>query len=270
MIDPPTRLETVRLATGDAQLFVAPARGGMATRFFVGDRAVFYLDETTLLDPAKNVRGGNPVLFPSPGKLSDDRFTRPGEGHAGKLGQHGFARSSAWEVTEQQGTDVTLKLAANDATRAVYPWDFTLTYRYQLRQTDREAAVLRIDQRFETTSATPVPFGAGFHPYFAVPQATKAKIDLTAAEVDLHLVDHDANVATLDLGDGSRIEVRASPEFRAWVVWTLEGKDFVCVEPWTGPANALNTGEGLLHVSESVPVALWTEIAFLRNSPRSG
>jgi galactose mutarotase-like enzyme len=30
------------------------------------------------------------------------------------------------------------------------------------------------------------------------------------------------------------------------VVWTLAGKDFVCLEPWTAGADALNTGEKLL------------------------
>jgi len=28
-------------------------------------------------------------------------------------------------------------------------------------------------------------------------------------------------------------------------VWTLRGRDFVCVEPWTARANALNDGQAL-------------------------
>jgi galactose mutarotase-like enzyme len=31
-------------------------------------------------------------------------------------------------------------------------------------------------------------------------------------------------------------------------VWTLEKKDFVCVEPWTARGNALNTGEDVIEV----------------------
>ena len=30
------------------------------------------------------------------------------------------------------------------------------------------------------------------------------------------------------------------------MIWTLAGKDFVCLEPWTCACDALNTGEGLL------------------------
>jgi galactose mutarotase-like enzyme len=275
-----TPLETVVLASNEARVLIAPERGGMATRFFVGDRPVFFLDESTLLDRTKNVRGGNPVLFPSPGRLESDRFAR--DGRAGAMGQHGFARNMAWNVVAESGDSVTLRLDANEATRAAYPWDFTATYRYSLR-----GATLRIDQRFENTGTAPMPFGAGFHPYFHVAQADKARtriptkatrawdnakraevslsgpIDLTAAEVDLHLVDHGESTMKLELAEGRRIEVRASQAFTRWVVWTLSGRDFVCVEPWTSPGNALNTGASLLIAEPGTSVDLWTEIAFV-------
>ncbi|HVH42615.1 MAG TPA: galactose mutarotase, partial [Labilithrix sp.] len=91
----------------------------------------------------------------------------------------------------------------------------------------------------------------------------RAPIDLTAAEVDLHLIDHRENAARLELGDGHHIEVRASEAFTRWVIWTIAGRDFVCVEPWTSPGNALNTGEALLVAPPGNAVDLWTEIAFV-------
>jgi galactose mutarotase-like enzyme len=275
----PSSLETVVLTSGTARVFVAPERGGMATRFVVGERPVFFLDEATLRDRSKNVRGGNPVLFPSPGKLEGDRFEQGGR--SGAMTQHGFGRNHPWTITAQKEDEVTLRLAANATTRAAYPWDFVVTFRYALK-----GQALRIEQRFETESDAPMPFGAGVHPYFQVAQPQKAlariptrairawdntkktmvdllgRIDLTGAEVDLHLVGHGADSATLDLGDGHRIEVRASAEYRHWIVWTLGGRDFVCLEPWTCAANALNTGEDLLRVRRGEPVELWTEIAF--------
>ncbi|MFO0735227.1 MAG: galactose mutarotase [Labilithrix sp.] len=264
-------LETVVLESETSVVHIAPERGGMATRFTVGGRRVFYLDEATLTDLTKNVRGGNPVLFPSPGKLVDDSWTH------GKMGQHGFARSSKWEVTDQTKSAVSLRLTANDATRAVYPWNFVASYIYRL-----DGPKLRIEQRFESFGEKPMPFGAGFHPYFHVPQAEKAhariptqakrawdnvakreiempeRIDLTAKEVDLHLHAHGGPRAALELRD-ARIDIRCSEEFERWVVWTQEGKDFVCLEPWTSPGNALNSGEGLLFTPP--PRELWTEIS---------
>lgn len=282
MRDPLTDLETVALRdpAADATVVLAPSRGGIVTRFLVGDRAVLALDESTLLDPAKNIRGGVPVLFPSPGPLPGERF---GYGAAsGSMKQHGFARQRPWTVTAQGGRDATLALVADEVTRAQYPWEFALAFRYAL-----DGARLRIEQRVENHGPTAMPFAMGFHPYFAVADGDKARvsiataatraydnaakatvaldgpIDLTRPEVDLHLDDHGRCDATLALPDGHRVVVSASPEFRRWVVWTLAGKDFVCLEPWTAAADALNTGDGLLVVPPGGARELWTEIALV-------
>ncbi|MDP3214961.1 MAG: galactose mutarotase [Deltaproteobacteria bacterium] len=276
MFEPLTALETLVLRddAADATVALAPARGGMVTRFLVGDRTVLYLDESTLLDPAKNIRGGVPVLFPSPGALTGERF-RYGEA-TGSMKQHGFARQRPWSVTAADERSATLALRSDEATRAQFPWDFALTVRYTL-----DGARLRITQRVENHSATAMPFAMGFHPYFHVPDGEKGRasiataatrafdnttkttvplegpIDLTRAEVDLHLDEH----ATLVLADGQRVEVTASPEFTRWVIWTLRGKDFVCLEPWTAAGDALNTREGLIVLAPGEARELRVEIA---------
>jgi galactose mutarotase-like enzyme len=281
---PLTPLETVTLedAAADARVVIAPARGGMATRFDVGGSAVLFLDEATLTDPTKNVRGGNPVLFPSPGPLAGDRFTR--DGRTGSMKQHGFARLRAWTPRAASAADVTLELVSDDATRAQFPWDFLAQLRYALAGT-----TLTVETRIENRSATPMPFALGFHPYFAVPDGDKARarietdatrafdnvtkavrdlggpIDLTQKEVDLHLINHTAQRATLHRGDGSRVVVSGDADFRRWVVWTLAGKDFVCLEPWTAPADALNSGEGLLTLAPGEARTLSVTVALLRD-----
>ena len=263
---PLTALETVTLTSGDARVVIAPARGGMATRFDVGERAVLFLDEASLVDTTKNVRGGNPVLFPSPGPLAGDCFERGGR--SGRMKQHGFARLEPWAVVGQAGSEVTLELVASEATRAVFPWEFALRIRYALA-----GATLTVETRIESRSDTELPFALGFHPYFHVPDAEKAgarietdatrafdnvtktvvavqsPLDLTQKEVDLHLADHSPHAATLQRGERDRIVVAADPAFGRWVIWTIAGKDFVCLEPWTAAADALNTGKDLLGVA---------------------
>ena len=127
--------------------------------------------------------------------------------------QHGFARTSAWDVVATRCDDAasaTLRLVPSDESRGAYPWEFVASFTYTLR-----GQVLRIEQTFTNHSATPMPFGAGFHPYFHVPQrektaarigtaathafdnvtkttAAREGVDLGQAEVDLHLVDHGA------------------------------------------------------------------------------
>lgn len=264
-------------ATG-AVAVIDPGRGGIVTRFDIGARQVLFLDEATLADPTKNVRGGVPVLFPSPGKLAGDAWSYGG--HQGSMKQHGFARNLAWRAVQPGPDTAVLTLAASDETRAQFPWDFTVEHAFTLR-----GRTLRLDQRITNHGGEPMPFGFGFHPYFFVPQAAKAAtaiatratqafdnvtkqrialhgpgIDLTKAEVDLHLVDHGGTASELATPAGA-VAVRGSAEYTHWVVWTLAGRDFVCLEPWTCPADALNTGDRLIVVAPNATRALWLEIA---------
>ncbi|WP_437877551.1 galactose mutarotase [Sorangium sp. So ce513] len=282
-------IPTVELADSDAvsRAVLAPARGGILTGLAVGGRELLYLDRATFEDRAANVRGGNPVLFPSPGKLSGDAWSAAGA--AGQMRQHGFARTLPWSLDDRStlasgGAYARLVLRSSEATRAQYPWDFRADFTYTLR-----GRALRIDIRITNETgegAPPMPFGVGFHPYFAVSQADKARtsietratrafdnttkqevpfsgLDLTRPEVDLHLLDHGGTESALAIeGEaGLRIAVRGSPEFTHWVVWTLQGKDFVCLEPWTCPGDALNTGDRLIHLPSRQTRSLWVELS---------
>ncbi|HKQ69313.1 MAG TPA: galactose mutarotase [Polyangiaceae bacterium] len=273
-------LENLELRDSEANSVakLAPSRGGMLTRLAVRGRHLLFLDEKSLRDPNANVRGGNPVLFPAPGKLANDTWTRGP--HRGSMKQHGFARSLPWEVaatSEEGAASATLLLRSNDATLAAYPWRFEARYTYTLR-----GRSLTIEQRFENSSDEPMPFAAGFHPYFHVPQADKAAtrvetkatrafdnvakkdivlrgIDLTQKEVDLHLYDHESSMATLSTPRGS-VTLQGSEPFSRWVIWTVAGKDFVCLEPWTAAGDALNTGEHLLTLEPGSTMTLSVEI----------
>jgi galactose mutarotase-like enzyme len=243
------------------------------TRWATFGREHLYLDESTLADPAKNVRGGIPLLFPSPGKLEDGRYSRGGK--SGAMKQHGFARDLPWAVTRKDDASATLTLASNEATRDNFAWEFVATLDVSL-----DPRLLRLAVRIENTGTVPMPFGFGIHPYFIVRDKAHAAIataatqaydnvtrtlgpfrgfHLATGETDLHLVDHGSSDCTLT-ADGARITLRTSPEFRRWVVWTLPGKEFVCVEPWTAPGNALNTGQGLIELTPGASKSLWIEI----------
>ncbi len=65
----PAGLEVYFLSDGDAEVQVVPARGALVTRFQVRGVDLLFLDEATLGDLSKNVRGGVPLLFPNPGRL---------------------------------------------------------------------------------------------------------------------------------------------------------------------------------------------------------
>jgi galactose mutarotase-like enzyme len=261
-------MKTYELHDTGARASIVPERGAIVTRWSLDGRELIYLDEATLLDPKANVRGGVPVLFPSPGKLKDDRFAK------GAMKQHGFGRTQPWRVVADSTSRITLALSDDATTRAQFPFGFAVEMDVSLA-----GATLRFDLRVTNTGTDPLPFGFGLHPYFAVPTALKSTariptkatrafdnvtkktidlgaIDLASGEVDLHLIDHGANDASLNW-QGGGVHLRASPELQRWVIWTLPGRDFVCLEPWTCPADALNTGEGLLTLAPGDTRALF-------------
>jgi galactose mutarotase-like enzyme len=258
----PGTFHTIRLRCGSSEAFIAPERGALVTSFRARGRELMYLDEATFNDRSKNVRGGIPLLFPSPGKLDGDRWARGGE--SGEMKQHGFARNLAWSVAARDESQATLSLTSNETTLAAYPWRFTARITFMLTT---DALELQFDIANDDT--TPMPFALGLHPYFLVDDKARARIptrasrafdnvakqivpfrdfDFTQGEVDIHLLDHDLSGAQLELADRT-IRIDCSPELKRWVIWTLPGKQFICLEPWTAPGNALNTGQDLIELA---------------------
>lgn len=256
---------------------IALVRGGLVKRFHVRGRDVLYLDDATYADKQKNVRGGIPLLFPSPGKLEGDEFSI--EGGKGKQPQHGFLRNKEFRVAEFDADDGAVRMVTEWNRSIAFPWAGKAMMRVLLRD-----AVLRIEMMVTNREDTPMPFALGFHPYFAVPDAQKAvfsvahhaeqafdnvqkrmvrvnkNIDFTRAEVDLQLIDHPSSSMSMFMKDKLLATVRGSEDFGVWVLWSQRGKDFVCVEPWTAPANALNTGERVLRIPKDASRKLWIEI----------
>jgi galactose mutarotase-like enzyme len=247
---------------------IVPSRGALTTSWVAHGREWLYLDEATLRDRAKNVRGGIPVLFPSPGKLANNTWSRDGRGAT--LPQHGFARTQEFREI-QRNTDscacVELELRDNEATRSVFPWSFCFRLRFVLR--DAQLSITAEICNLGGAGGSPMPFALGYHPYFYVKNedkkvcrvssnATRAwdnvrgemvayrEPDFSAGEIDLHLYDHTSGRASVLVGNRA---VSISGDFSQWVLWTLPERDFVCVEPWSAPFNALNTGEKLTYLA---------------------
>ncbi len=265
--------ETYILTDQDAQsrLEVVPERGGIITSWNLQNQDILYLDAERFRDPSLSVRGGIPILFPICGNLPDNTYTYNGKQYI--LKQHGFARDLPWEVTDRVTNELvslTLVLSSNDQTRAVYPFEFQLAFTYQLK-----GNTLEIQQRYTNHSSEPMPFSTGLHPYFftsdksqlefEIPaseyqdQITKevhpfsGSFDLSRDEIDVAFGQlNDKSTSATDTGRQVKITLSYSDLYATVVFWTVKGKDYYCLEPWSAPRNALNTGE---HLTELAPGA---------------
>ncbi|ASC70085.1 Aldose-1-epimerase [Halomicronema hongdechloris C2206] len=249
----------------DAKVTVVPQRGGLITHWQINDQDILYFDAERFANPELSVRGGIPILFPICGNLPDHTYTL--EGQAYSLKQHGFARDLPWQVLEQSVRDsaaLTLALTSNDHTRALYPFDFRLELTYRL-----QGHTLTLDQRVINASDRPMPFSLGLHPYFHAADKTQLRFDLPAQqlhdqltqavepfaghfdlsqpEIDVALTPLSAQTATVvDHHSHRALTLTWSDTYSALVFWTVQGKPYYCLEPWTALRNALNTGDRII------------------------
>jgi len=247
-----------------SQIEVLLKRGGIITKWRIDGKDVFYMDEERFKNPEMSIRGGNPILFPICGNLPEDTYTLNGKQY--KLKQHGFGRNLPWEVGEQLTTDnasLKLVLNSNEETKAVYPFDFQVNFIYQLH-----GNTITIIQEVKNLSSETMPFSVGFHPYFVAPDKSKLEFeipsqefqekgnpeiypfngnfDFSRDEIDVAFTKLNGKFTSVtDKARNLKMTLEYDDIYSTLVFWTLKGKDFYCLEPWSGPRNAINTGENL-------------------------
>jgi galactose mutarotase-like enzyme len=250
-----------------AYMEALPHRGGIAIRWNINGQEIFYLDEERLLDPALSVRGGNPILFPICGNLPNNTYAVGDQTY--ELVQHGFARNLPWAVVNHTATSLEVALESTPQTLAVYPFEFLFKMTYSL---EGESLVVR--SHITNRSTQTMPFALGFHPYFAVANKSNLSFDLPAVnqydnvtkkttpftgKVNLNVPELD--IALFPVTDSRSamkgdltIALTCDKLFTTLVVWTVEGKPFVCLEPWTSQRNAMNTGIDLTHLEPGASI----------------
>ncbi|HZV02499.1 MAG TPA: hypothetical protein VFF73_37680 [Planctomycetota bacterium] len=254
-------METLELAQGDVAASIVPERGAIVTALRVGDRDVLYLDRATLEDTTKNVRGGIPVLFPYAGKLVNEVFTPAGT----KMKQHGFGRNKRWDVKERRPGFVRLALVQDAETRAQYPYDYAVDYGVRIVPRG-----LQVELLVHATGAKALPISPGWHPYFRCPAARKPEVRGDVAglaadsfrddrEFDFGLTAPATGRARFEVPGTGAIRLSFSPSMRHMQFWSQPGKDFVCLEPFWGPNDTVNT-ERRLDVPPGQARDLWMRI----------
>jgi len=263
--------------TAGSRLTLIPERGGMITQWQAASQEILYLDQARFANPSLSVRGGIPILFPICGNLPGNTYSH--QGQTFELKQHGFARDLPWQVQAATEDSLTLTLQSNQHTLAVYPFPFQLAFTYRLLDN-----TLEIQQSFINRGSEPMPFTAGLHPYFLTPDKTQLTFDLPAAagwdqrtqepveftgsfdfnqdEIDWAFRPLSAQQATLsDTSRNLKITLTWDSFYSLLVFWAVRGKDYCCLEPWSGPRNALNTQDSLTHLAAGETLETWVRFS---------
>lgn len=242
---------------------VCPERGAIIISYGAYGEEKLYLDKDTFYDINSNIRGGIPILFPVCGRIENKEYVLNEKKYI--MPNHGLARINKWEVVETGSKDcafIKLSFKSDDNTKKSYPFDFEIIYTYILKE-----GKLSIEQEYKNFTEEEMPFYAGFHPYFKS-NLKKLKYGIDATK---YLDENDGLVkefnGTIDLQglvespifldsierktifkpckDEKELLLTYGDIFKYVVIWSVDGKDFVCVEPWMGIYNSLNTGKDL-------------------------
>lgn len=249
-------LELVKIysKTKNSYFTVAPERGAIVVLLNLSGKEILYLNEATLFDRTKNVRGGIPVLFPICGRVVDGKIFFKDQEF--EMKNHGFARDSssniAGYVDMPDKNGIILRLSSNEFTKRFYPYDFELLLQYLLSDEMFEVKMI-----VKNEDSSIMPFYAGFHPYFLcnkdeftlklecercfddvekrfIDLQDFKEIDFSKPEVNLDFLDVASSEVEITLDRDKKIVLLKDENFKNIVVWSLKDFDFVCVEPWMG------------------------------------
>jgi galactose mutarotase-like enzyme len=261
--------EACSLTCDGSTVVVRPDRGAIVSGLKVHGIDGLYLEEATLDSPSGAVRGGVPILFPFAGELLNGCLLASGT----EMPRHGFARRKAWQVIARTASEITMRLAPDEDIRSQFPFEFVVSQ--VVTATPRG---LRIDLHVENHDVRSFPIAPGWHPYFPCPAWEKlaclSQVLRTNDLSSFEPVACDVNLAAsadrrVDFGVPGigPVSLTFSENVKTIQVWTPPEANFVCVEPWVGPTNTINT-PGRINVAPGDRVLLSMAIELVDPGPR--
>ncbi len=221
----------------------------------------------------------SPVLFPIVGGLKNNTYTYQGQSY--QMGRHGFAREKMFGVRSQTEEQICFTLISDEETLKIYPFDFQFSIIYTLEQ-NRLRVTYEVHNpankpMYFSVGAHPafkVPLAEGTaftdHYVYFGEKETEGKWPLSAEGlIEIAASPFLRNTDTLPLqkelffGDAlvfkqlksTSIGIRnhSNPHginlsysgFPYMGIWSAKNAHFVCIEPWCGIADSVNTSGDL-------------------------
>jgi galactose mutarotase-like enzyme len=219
----------------------------------------------------------SPLLFPMVGTLRGNTYHYQGKSYS--LSRHGFARDREFTVESQDPTCVTFLLKSDAATKTNYPFDFELRVSYRLlaegftttyRVSNPGAAPLYFSVGGHPAFKVPLEPGTEYADYYLefdrpenAPRWPISKDGLIETQpqpllnnsrtvpLTRELFAKDALVLKHPASSGVTLRSKKTgrglkmdyPGFPFLGIWAAPNADFVCLEPWCGIADSVDSNQ---------------------------
>ncbi len=216
----------------------------------------------------------SPILFPIVGTLKNNKYSYNDIQYT--MSRHGFARDMIFELIGKTNNSATFSLRSSAETKIMYPFDFELELKYTLDQTK-----LVLAYKIINIGVVKLPFSIGAHPAFALPESFEnyslafeypEQLNCFPLENDLisetsnpiileenkmpllySLFENDALIFKELKSKKITILEKGKPflrlnfkDFKSLGLWTKHNAPFICIEPWLGYSDTINSSGKLL------------------------
>ena len=276
---------TITSSNGLTKATVVTERGAFVSslilQFESGSRETVFLHDYAWDKEINDLPGGIPFLFPICARIS--RNGKEGiylyDGKQYQLKIHGFSWFEKWTVVNVSDNSIEVVLRENENTLACYPFHFEIKLKFVVHNGKFECHQLYKNNEKEK----PMPYYAGFHPYFLTPDMEHGKekvilnfqpvkrlkynetltdiigdqpvfktpVNITNPEINeqLCMLGKD-KLATLTFPNGDVLKTNVygiqDPNIFSYMqLYNISEKPFFCVERWMSFPNALNTVSGV-------------------------
>ena len=218
--------------------------------------------------------GSAPVLFPICSGLKDDEFIYEGKTYT--MPKHGFARRTEFEIESAKGNKATFLLSWNKAPHDNYPFKYEFRITYTL-----VGKKLVVEYEIKNLTDGDMYFSVGAHEAYFCPEGIEnyeivfeksENLDAYQLEgplltdntksygkntnvlqLEKSLLDNDClifkhlnskSVCLCNKTTKQKIKVDFDG-FDYMLLWTVPGANYICIEPWCGITDNVNTNKQL-------------------------
>jgi len=221
----------------------------------------------------------SPVLFPIVGSLRNNSYSYQGKSY--QLSRHGFARDMEFLPEKQTGNAITFLLRSNEETRKNYPFDFEFRVRYQIlgdelsteyMVTNTGSGLMYFSVGGHPAFRLPLESNAVFSDYHLQFEETenlqrwpiskdgliqlqpvpvmedsnrlnlKKSLFYQDALVFKYIASSEISLVSSKSKHGILFQMG---EFPFLGIWSFKDADFICLEPWCGIADPVNSNQQL-------------------------